>query len=337
MPVERKNILAVRLGALGDVVHVIHAVSGLHRALPDLRLGILTEESLVGMAGVFSCIECAHGTLLRKQKGSVILRSLKRLRRRMRGRYDTIFDFHGMLKSAAAARRSAGNAEVIGFSRPAAGELSWLLTHRQVKVDTEGHLADKAAQALSAVFGVRITPDPLPEMILPPSSVQAARPYVVVPVGTSIQAKIWPMKHMRRLAELISGRMDVYVSGGPGEEQAVRDICASSPAKPVLGLDVPRLAALLAGASAVVGADTGPVQLASAAGAPVVVIFGPTLPERSRPRGPHVSILRSERSCLGCYERICPEAGGGKYALCMEEITPEQTVEAVMNAVEKNV
>jgi ADP-heptose:LPS heptosyltransferase len=45
---------------------------------------------------------------------------------------------------------------------------------------------------------------------------------------------------------------------------------------------------LVRSAHIVVGGDTGPVQIAGGLDIPVVGLFGPTAPERSRPWGRHV-------------------------------------------------
>ena len=64
---------------------------------------------------------------------------------------------------------------------------------------------------------------------------------------------------------------------------------------PVVGsdLDVAGLAAIVSGVRALVGNDSGPVQLAAAFGTPVVAIFGPTDPTRTGPRGAKHRIVKS--------------------------------------------
>jgi heptosyltransferase-2 len=65
------------------------------------------------------------------------------------------------------------------------------------------------------------------------------------------------------------------------------------------------LPVLLARLDAVVSGDTGVAHLAAALGTPTVVVFGPTDPDRSGPRGA-VSYIRHAVPCAPCLYRVCP-------------------------------
>ena len=91
---------------------------------------------------------------------------------------------------------------------------------------------------------------------------------------------------------------------GPGEESvgdAVRD--AAGRALPVMGSgrDVAGLAAVLSGVRALVGNDSGPMQLASLLGTPVIALFGPTDRVRTGPRGAKHRIVTAS---VGSEDRI---------------------------------
>ena len=108
----RMNILIVRLGALGDIVHAIPAAAALRAALPDARIDWL--------------VDAKHRAIRRSRHGR---RSRRRRSRRAtiarpgsmpsgelrRPRYDVAIDFQGLMKSAVLARGS-GAARVVGFS-----------------------------------------------------------------------------------------------------------------------------------------------------------------------------------------------------------------------------
>jgi len=72
------------------------------------------------------------------------------------------------------------------------------------------------------------------------------------------------------------------------------------------GSDLPGLAATLARCRAVVANDTGAAHLAAALGRPTAVIFGPTDPRRTCPRGPHVLALSADCFCQPCGADRCP-------------------------------
>src|SRR5215471_920362 len=50
-----ESLLIVRLGAMGDVIHTLYAVSALRAVFPELRLGWAIEEAWAELL-------CAHGT-----------------------------------------------------------------------------------------------------------------------------------------------------------------------------------------------------------------------------------------------------------------------------------
>ena len=64
-PVNRRNpvrsILVVRLGAMGDLIHAIAAVSALRAALPECKIGWVVEKR-------WSELLCAHGFAARGER-----------------------------------------------------------------------------------------------------------------------------------------------------------------------------------------------------------------------------------------------------------------------------
>src|SRR5205085_5897153 len=91
--------------------------------------------------------------------------------------------------------------------------------------------------------------------------------------------------------------------------------------------DLPQLAAVVAGADAVVVGNTGPAHLAAAVGTPIVSLFAPTVPSsRWAPWGvPTVLLGDHDIACAGCRARICPLAGHP----CLSSVPVDAVVEAV--------
>jgi ADP-heptose:LPS heptosyltransferase len=89
----------------------------------------------------------------------------------------------------------------------------------------------------------------------------------------------------------------------------------------------PELAAVLAGAEAVVVGNTGPAHLAAAVGTPVVSLFAPTVPARKwRPWGvPTVLLGDQSAACAGSRARACPVAGHP----CLGNVTAAEVLDAV--------
>jgi len=104
------NILIVRLGALGDVVHAIPAAAALRAAFPSARIDWLVEakhRAVVDLVTVVDDVIVLERSTLAGWIG--VVRTLRRTT------YDVAIDFQGLLKSAVLARAS-GAARVVGFS-----------------------------------------------------------------------------------------------------------------------------------------------------------------------------------------------------------------------------
>jgi heptosyltransferase III len=189
-----------------------------------------------------------------------------------------------------------------------ASTLGWFLRARRraVKRERGGH---KTMQ-LAAMLG--LTSAPLPVAWTAPED--RARAATLLPPGPPVLAlgptanwpgKIWPPDRFVSLARaLLAGPLagaSVAVLAGPGEEERAlaAPVLESLPdAIDLVGkLTLPEAAACLAGAALFVGNDSGLMQLAAAAGAPTLGLFGPTSAAEYAPAGrcTAVAVARSPR------------------------------------------
>ena len=154
--------------------------------------------------------------------------------------------------------------------------------------------------------------------------------YVVVHPGASVPARAWAPERHEALVALLAGRgRHVVVTGAP-HERALTAAVAGAVAVDLGGaLDLAGLAAVVAGADAIVVGNTGPAHLAAAMATPVVSIFAPTVPaDRWRPwRVPHVLVGCQTISCAGCRARACPVVGHP----CVDAVAPATVAAALDN------
>jgi heptosyltransferase II len=118
----------------------------------------------------------------------------------------------------------------------------------------------------------------------------AGQPYAVLaPLAAGTAGgvpKLWP--RFGELDEALRARgCATVVCPGPGETEAAR--AAVPRARVLVGLGLGAYAAACAGAVATVSNDSGPMHLAAAVDAPVVGVFGPSDPARTRPWGPRAA------------------------------------------------
>ncbi len=154
---------------------------------------------------------------------------------------------------------------------------------------------------------------------------------VLVPV-TRWETKCWPADRFGKLAKTIKQchGLGTVLVGGSADIPAGDTAAAASEgtAANLCGKTTLReLAALIAGASIVVTADSTPMHMAAAAARPLVALFGPTNPARTGPYARTPDVLRVELNCSPCYlrhKRQCPHEHA-----CMEELAVETVADAV--------
>ncbi len=165
---------------------------------------------------------------------------------------------------------------------------------------------------------------PLPDV----SALVGDGPYVVVHPGASVPARQPSAGWSRRAVEVLhDAGHRVLVTGGPGERALTAEVAAGGGTDlgGATGLD--GLAAVLAGARAVVVGNTGPAHLAAAVGTPVVSLFAPVVPaERWRPWGvPCVLLGDQDTPCRLTRAQHCPVAGHP----CLDGVRPEEVLDAL--------
>lgn len=152
-------------------------------------------------------------------------------------------------------------------------------------------------------------------------------PYVVVHPGASVPARAWSAgRHAALVGALAERGWSPVVTGAPSERGLTARVAGAD------GIDLggetslAALGAVLAGAAAVVVANTGPAHLAAAVGTPVVSLFAPTVPwERWRPWAVECERLFVGVPCAGCRARECPVPGHP----CLEGVEVEDVLAAV--------
>jgi ADP-heptose:LPS heptosyltransferase len=157
----------------------------------------------------------------------------------------------------------------------------------------------------------------------------ASAPYVVVHPGASVPARAWsPERGAQLVAALVASGRRVLVTGSPAERELTAYVARGGGADLGGATTLAELAGVLAGADAVVVANTGPAHLAAAVGTPVVSLFAPTVPAvRWRPWGVPHELLHLDVPCAGCRARTCPVPGHP----CLEGVA----VADVLGAVER--
>jgi heptosyltransferase-1 len=329
------RLLVVRLGAMGDILHALPAVTALRRAHPGWEIDWVVEPK-------WSPLLAAEGSRGRDSENSTPMQpvvdrlypvsmkawgrsplkrttreEIRALRRELGAvTYDAVLDFQGAVRSAWVARMSRCK-RVIGEANPRE-RLASLLFHERIR--TRGaHVIEQDMELASAVAGDGVEPVQ-PWLPVDPAAEAWAnqlfasfngQPAVLVNPGAGWGAKRWPVERYAAVARgLVERGNRVLVNAGPGEECLAQVLAKHTDGRAtLLGGQLSQLIAVTRRIALAIAGDTGPLHLACALERPVVGIYGPTAPSRNGPFGTRFKVLRSPESRRDHTRREAPEAG----------------------------
>ena len=318
------NVLIVRLGALGDIVHAVPAAAALRAAYPAAQIDWLVDAKHRPFLDHVTVIDRIV-TLARASPAGWVDVS----RRLRQSRYDVALDFQGLMKSAILARAS-GAPRVLGFS-------IWHLREKTARpfysesVEAEGgHVVHKNLRLLEALD----IHQPRIQFPLADVASGAADDVMAAAAGTPVAlinpGAAWPNKRWdpQRFGEVASFLREVrglapFVLWGPGEESLARAVvdASSGTARLAPPTGIGDLIALCRRASLMISGDTGPLHIAAAVGTPIVSIFGPTDPARNGPWLPLDARISRYESCECHYDRKCHAADWCLGSIGVAEVT----------------
>lgn len=332
------RILAIRFGALGDLVLATCVIDALAAEYPGCAIEFVTKSE-------FAPLLDSDPRLARVIRFDGNLMRL--LRETRRGRYDAIFDLHDTPRSRVVAwaaradvrrrfdKRSRERRALLARpprSRPAAsprlrgGVVGWYgemfggraLTPRLI---VDAHVA--AARGLLADAGV-------------------GEGFVAIAPFAGRRTKEWPDDATVALVGALQAEGSGGARGagvaliGGGAERARLEALAREGGAPLLAPPLAALPAILSLASLLVTTDSAPLHVAEAVGTPVVALFGPTVRGFGfAPRDVRSVVVEIED--LEC--RPCALHGGDACPLghhrCLREIDPARVAAAVASRLER--
>jgi heptosyltransferase III len=137
-------------------------------------------------------------------------------------------------------------------------------------------------------------------------AIPAGSPVLALGPIANWRGKEWRIERYAELARRLTGPHGPLAGGRVAvlamadERAAVMPLLASMAEADRIDLvgkfALPTVAACLKRASLFIGNDSGLMHMAAAAGTPTLGLYGPSLPERFRPWGPHTAFVRTELS-----------------------------------------
>lgn len=339
-PVDRLRLLVVQTAYLGDLVLTLPLLQALRRRWPAAKISVVTtelgRELLTGQALVDELF------VLDKRGFASGLKGSWAVARELRARhFDAAIATHrswrtGLLIRASGARLRSGFARAPG---------AWAYTVRLPWV-----AADHAARrylSLASPLDVSVDgADDQPRLRVDPRAKRrvdellrglgvptTARIACIAP-GSIWATKRWTPEGFAAVADALERRGLRAVLVGAATERPLCEFIAARCAQPVTVLAgrtrLGELVALLARARVVVANDSGAGHVAAAVGAPLLSVFGPTVPEQGYvARGASTrTVAVPSLECRPCGRHgaaRCPRA----HHRCMRDLAPEVVIAAL--------
>ncbi len=289
MPVKPR-ILVIRGGAIGDFILTLPAIRLLRENFPAAHLEILGYPHIIALADGRAYADGTRSIEYGAMAGffvprSVLAPDLVAYFASFQQVVSYLFDPDGFFE--ANLRR--------------AGVKNFLPAY--AKLDDSEHAARQLARPLQSLalylddHAATVHPSAGDHAFADKFLGESAAPLIALHPGSGSPRKNWPLENWRALGDWLLTRPSpprLLLIGGEADYAQLEALTAAWRAAAVLlarDLPLPHLAALLARCRLFLGHDTGISHLAAAAGAPSLLLFGPTDPAVWAPANPHAAIL----------------------------------------------
>ncbi len=328
--IKPEKILIFELNWLGDILFSFPLLRALRSEFPQAYISCAVVPRYAGLLAHNPWISDTH--ILSDDNGiGTIGEKLSFTRMIMKEKYDTCF-FLKPSSTKAVMAFLARIPERIGFS----GKSSPITMEVEMPRG-ETHRADQLL-ALAAAIGIKEADgtyeyfvdeeyiDKTDELLHKEG--RGVNRIVALNTGGNWGPKRWPAENFVKLAKMLLEKfndIEIMIPGSSKDLRLAQEIVSGVGAERCYTLagrtELNELAALFKRASLVISADSGPLHLASAAGASTIGLFGPTSHKMTGPRGRGRNmIMQSDIPCkIPCYIEKC-----AMDHVCMRSITPER-------------
>jgi len=285
------RILIIKTSSMGDVIHNLPVIHDIRSAIRDVTIDWVVEEHFQDIPRMHPQVDRVIPVAIRRWRKQLLRKTtwqeVAEFKRQLTAQtYDAIIDTQGLLKSALVGLLANGTRH--GQDRQSAREPLAACTYQNTyHIPRDQHAVERNRQLAAQALGYKLTNISLDyglsgQVLTEPHAKDIIKsPYVVGLHATSRDSKLWPIEHWITLGNLLSSLSIQLLLpwGSPAEHHRADLIAAAVPGASVLPrLRLTQLAAILSGASAAVGVDTGLMHLATALKCPSIAIYTDTDP-----------------------------------------------------------
>lgn len=297
MPQNQAKHLIIKTSSLGDVVHMLPAISDAQKQIPELTFDWVVEKGFAEIPAWHPTIDTVIPVSIRQWRKSPLSKST-RLEFSVfktaikKAPYTKVIDAQGLIKSAVLTRFAQG--EIWGYDKHSITEaLASRFYHQCVSVPFKEHAITRNRLVLAKSLGYSIdnlelnygiannplfqnSLDELQQNLLIPQKT------IIALHGTSRKDKEWPIEHWDKFIKIVEqSDYTVLLPWGNPEEKSRAQHLVNKNQKAIIlpPCSLTTLAGLIQNADAVIGMDTGLMHVAAAFDKKGVALYPATQPE----------------------------------------------------------
>ncbi|MGK2888711.1 MAG: lipopolysaccharide heptosyltransferase RfaC [Candidatus Malihini olakiniferum] len=283
------RVLIVKISSMGDVLHTLPALTDAMRVIPNLQFDWVVEEGFAQIPTWHAAVDRVIPVAIRYWRKSWFSAQTRlertEFKQQLRKRqYDAVIDTQGLLKSALLVTRLARGKKHGLDSSSAREPLASIFYNYRHRVARKQHAVERIRALFAASLSYRKPNERgdygIAQHFLATTSEDVGS-YLVFLHATTRDEKHWPESHWRELiASLQHSGLRINLPWGAEHEhqRALRLAADFSHVDVLPHLSLQQVAAVLAGAQAVVSVDTGLNHLTAALDRPNITLYGPTDP-----------------------------------------------------------
>ena len=299
MSFDPRNVLVIDFGQLGDVVMSLPALSAFRERFPRARITIAVGKpgaEVIEMSGYADATISIDRVSLRDGfKPLSVLRVFQVVKDVRSRKFDFVIDLHSFSETNLLGFLAGAPKRL--FSRRRGRSLDFLANFRPLPPIEEGNRTrHQVDRYLDVLLPLEIRDAPrVPRLVtqaqhgreidalLRKSKADVGAPLIGLFPGAGHESRRWPLERFAQLADALirnDGARPI-VFAGPEERELVPQMRRLFPAGTVIldRLTIRQLAAAQARLAVFVSNDTGPMHIAAAVGAPVVLLLDRRAPE----------------------------------------------------------
>ncbi len=328
-----KRVMVIKISSLGDIILALPSFKAIREHFPESHITVLTLKKYISLFDDCPYVDETIGLDSDYKKVNNILKISAKLRR---GGYDYVVDLQNnyashLLSFLTFPRKSFGYLRKLGF----------LLTDRIAAPKLKLDPLDSQKKILN-ILGVDFKDKSL--LLWPSKGFSLERlglsesvDYVGINVSASRKwsTKNWPVRHTKKLIELISKEFPVIKIVLVGDKDGISiakqleapfkkeiiNLCGKTTLKDLMGM--------FGCLKLFISQDTATLHLSSAAGIETIGLFGPTDPQKHTISSDNLHIISKKLDCSFCYKSKCVSGS------CMEKISPGEVFTKVKNILAK--